>query len=112
MENKKPSQEEQDTRDKILTWYSKGIAILNEEKKVFGDKTLIEYKNEMTRRLNGDINHLNLDIENPVSFPIVRKVLKSYVSKVASNPVEMVIKSFNITIFFVILFYPFPKKIE
>jgi hypothetical protein len=97
MEQKKPSQEEQDTKYKILSWYNKGISILNEEKKVFGDKNLIEYKDEMTRRLNGDIAHLNLDIENPVSFPIVRKVLKSYVSKVASNPVEMVIKSFNIT---------------
>ena len=97
MEQKKLSQKEQDTRDKILSWYNKGIDILNEEKKVFGNRTLIEYKDEMTRRLNGDIAHLNLDIESPVSFPIVRKVLKSYVSKVASNPVEMVIKSFNIT---------------
>lgn len=87
----------QETRDKILSWYNKGIGILNKSQKIFGDRTLIEYKDEMTRRLNGDIAHLNLDIENPVSFPIVRKILKSYVSKVASNPVEMVIKSFNIT---------------
>lgn len=84
-----------DTRDKVLSWYNKGIEIQNKEFHILGDRHIVDYKNDMTRRLNGDISHLNLDMDNPISFPIVRKVLKSYVSKVASNPVEMVIKSYN-----------------
>lgn len=96
MEKKILPKEEQDTRDKVLSWYCRGLEIQNTDFKLFGNKNLIDYKDDMTRRLNGDISHLNLDIENPVSFPIVRKILKSYISKVASNPVEMVVKSYNI----------------
>lgn len=86
----------QETRDKILTFYNKGLEVQNTDYKFFSNKNLVEYKNDMTRRLNGDISHLNLDMENPTSFPIVRKILKSYISKVASNPVEMVVKSYNV----------------
>ena len=96
MEKKILPKEEQDTRDKVLSWYCRGLEIQNTDFKLFGNKNLIDYKDDMTRRLNGDISHLNLDIENPVSFPIVRKILKSYISKVASNPVEMVVKSYNV----------------
>lgn len=85
-----------DTIDKVLSWYNKGIEIQQTELDILGKRTIIDYKNDMTRRLNGDISHLNLDIENPISFPIVRKVVKSYVSKVANNPVEMVVKSYNL----------------
>jgi hypothetical protein len=85
-----------DTIDKVLSWYNKGIEIQQTELDILNKRTIIDYKNDMTRRLNGDISHLNLDIENPISFPIVRKVLKSYISKVASNPVEMVVKSYNV----------------
>lgn len=85
-----------DTIDKVLSWYNRGIEIQQTELDILGKRTIIDYKNDMTRRLNGDISHLNLDIENPISFPIVRKVVKSYVSKVASNPVEMVVKSYNL----------------
>jgi hypothetical protein len=85
-----------DTIDKVLSWYNKGIEIQQTELDILGKRTIIDYKDDMTRRLNGDISHLNLDIENPISFPIVRKVVKSYVSKVASNPVEMVVKSYNL----------------
>lgn len=85
-----------DTIDKVLSWYNRGIEIQQTDLDILGKRTIIDYKNDMTRRLNGDISHLNLDIENPVSFPIVRKVVKSYVSKVASNPVEMVVKSYNL----------------
>jgi len=85
-----------DTIDKVLSWYNKGIEIQQTKLDILGKRTIIDYKDDMTRRLNGDISHLNLDIENPISFPIVRKVVKSYVSKVASNPVEMVVKSYNL----------------
>jgi len=88
--------QQDDTRDKVLSWYNKGLEIQNTDYKLFGNRNLIDYKDDMTRRLNGDISHLNLDMENPVSFPIVRKILKSYISKVASNPVEMVVKSYNV----------------
>lgn len=96
MEKKILPKEEQSTRDKVLSWYCRGLEIQNTSFKLFGNKTIIDYKDDMTRRLNGDITHLNLDVENPISFPIVRKVLKSYISKVASNPVEMVVKSYNV----------------
>jgi hypothetical protein len=85
-----------DTIDKVLSWYNRGIEIQQTDLDILGKRTIIDYKNDMTRRLNGDISHLNLDIENPIPFPIVRKVVKSYVSKVASNPVEMVVKSYNL----------------
>jgi len=88
--------QQDDTRDKVLSWYNKGLEIQNTDYKLFGNRNLIDYKDDMTRRLNGDISHLNLDMENLVSFPIVRKILKSYISKVASNPVEMVVKSYNV----------------
>lgn len=88
--------QQDDTRDKVLSWYNKGLDVQNTDYNFFGQRNLIKYKNDMTRRLNGDITHLNLDMENPVSFPIVRKILKSYISKVASNPVEMVVKSYNV----------------
>jgi hypothetical protein len=85
-----------DTIDKVLSWYNRGIEIQQTDLDILGKRTIVDYKDDMTRRLNGDISHLNLDIENPISFPIVRKVVKSYVSKVASNPVEMVVKSYNL----------------
>lgn len=81
---------------KVLQKYNEGVKNLAHPFRILKNRSIVDYKNHMTARLNGDIEHLNLDVERPVVFHIARALTRSYLSKVAANPVEMTIKTYNI----------------
>lgn len=79
----------------VLQRYNEGVQNLAHPFKILKNRSIVDYKNHMTARLNGDIEHLNLDVERPVVFHVARALTRSYLSKVAANPVEMTLKTYN-----------------
>ena len=88
--------DEQKAKDKVYEAYRIGLQNLTTPFSILRNRSIVDYKDHMTARINGDISHLNLEVERPVVFNMARAATRSYLSKVAANPVKMKIKTYNI----------------
>lgn len=79
----------------LLSKYQDGLKVLHMSHEQLGHRSVVDYRKEMVSKVNGDISHLNLNVDMPVSFGVNRKLIRSYVSKTAYNPVEMKIDAIN-----------------
>lgn len=79
----------------IFQMYELGRQVQKTQFDWLDNKNILTYRDEMVKRANGDVHHLNFNVETPVSFPIIARIAQSYVSKIAGNPVEMTVKSFK-----------------
>lgn len=88
--------EYEDTYHEVITKFHEGVRLKALKKDVLNGYSIHDYVKEMVKRANGDISHLNLKVENPISFPIIRKTARSYVSKISANKLKMKIQSYNV----------------